>query len=426
MPIEPRIFLFVLAGLALWASVELERRLKHYPLSLPMLYVGLGWLLFALPLGLPVLDPVGEEAHAKAAEYLTEFIVIVSLVGAGIAIDRPLTWKGWRQVWSLLGITMPLTILVVGWLGWAWLGMAPATALLLAAALSPTDPVLARGVQVGPPGERARDDVRFNLTVEAGINDGLAFPFTYLALAAVGMAGVGGWLGEWAALDVLWRIPAGVAVGWAIGRFGGWYVFERSEETDEEGHANRRARTNEGLIVMGTLFTAYGLAEAIGGYGFLAVFAGAVRAKQFESRSNYHEIAHHFIDQVEKVVLVAMLLGFGGLLASGVLDALTWEGALLGLVILLVIRPLAGIAGMLRYPLPWAGRWAIAFLGIRGMGTLYYIAYGQNHADFAGIEAVWAVAAFTILGSIILHGASAEFIMRWLCRRGISGSGQPV
>ena len=417
---NPRILLFVLAGLGLWGAVALERPLRRLPISLPMLYVGLGWLVFTLPLGLPVLDPVGNEAHTVAAEYLTEFIVIVSLMGAGLAIDRPFSWAGWRQVWPLLGVTMPLSVLAVGLMGWGWLGLTPAAAILLAGAISPTDPVLARSVEVGPPGESERDDVRFDLTVEAGINDGLAFPFIYLAIAAVGATGLGAWTAEWIALDVVWRILAGVAIGVAVGRAGGWYVFERSDETGEKGHADDEGsgRTNEGLVVMGTLLAAYGLAEAAEGYGFLAVFAGAVTARQCQPSSDYHARTHQFVDQLEKVVLVGMLLGFGGLLASGVLAGLTMTAVLVGLAIVLVVRPLAGIAGMLGCDLPWAGRWAVAFLGVRGMGTLYYLSYGQNHADFEGTSVLWATASFVILVSIVVHGMAAEPIMRWLGRRG--------
>ena len=340
-------------------------------------------------------------------------------MAVGLSIDRPLAWPGWRQVWPLLGVTMPLSVLAVGLMGWGWLGLAPAAAVLLGAALSPTDPVLAQSVQVGPPGESGRDDVRFDLSVEAGINDGLAFPFTYLAIAAVGQTALGGWTVEWVALDVLWRIVAGVAVGYAIGRLGGWFVFERSAETGDDNHPDSASEdgTNEGLIVMGGLLAAYGLAEIVEGYGFLAVFVGAVTARQRERGSDYHQRTHHFVDQLEKVVLVGMLLGFGGLLASGVLSALTIPAALVGLAVVLVVRPLTGIIAMIGSDLPWAGRWAVAFLGIRGMGTIYYLSYGQTHADFGRTDVLWATASFAILTSIVVHGMTAEPIMRWLERR---------
>ena len=127
---DPRIIWMCLVGLVLVGAAVFERRLERLHVSMPMVYVGLGFAAFALPLGLPTIDPVGDPAHALATEYLTEFIVIISLMTAGVAIDRPATWKLWRQVWPLLGVTMPLTIAAVAVAGWGWLGLAPEHLLL--------------------------------------------------------------------------------------------------------------------------------------------------------------------------------------------------------------------------------------------------------------------------------------------------------
>ena len=414
---DPRIFFFILIGAGLMVSVALERKLaKHNWLSLPIIYVAVGYGVFSLPLDLPDLNPVNDWMDAAVLEYVTEFIVIVSLMAAGIAIDRPVSWKNWKQVWPLLAITMPLTIVFVGlWGIWA-MGLAPAAAILLGAALAPTDPVLARSVQVGPPGESKRHDVRFSLTTEAGLNDGLAFPFTYLAIAAVGMTGLGGWTLHWFALDVVWRIFAGCAVGYAIGRLGAWWVFERgADEEFEEGAKDRSLSeysTSEGLIVLGTLLLAYGAAEIVEGYGFLAVFVGAVTARQRENKSRYHKISHHFIDQIEKIVLVIVLFGFGGMLAAGVLDALTWQSAALALLLVFVFRPVSGLLAESLNGLPWRGKAAIAFLGIRGMGSIYYLAYGQNQGDFGQLDQLWAAVAFAIFVSVLVHGFTTVRFMR--------------
>ena len=415
--IDPRIFFFILLGVGLMVAVALERKLaQHRWLSLPIIYVAVGFAVFSLPIGLPDLNPVHDWLDAAVLEYVTEFIVIVSLMAAGIAIDRPVSWTNWKQVWPLLAITMPLTIVFVAlWGIWA-MGLAPAGAILLGAALAPTDPVLARSVQVGPPGESKRHDVRFSLTTEAGLNDGLAFPFTYLAIAAVGMAGLGGWTLQWFALDVVWRIVAGCAVGYAIGRLGAWWVFERgADEEFEEGAKDKSLSeysTSEGLIVLGTLLLAYGAAEIVEGYGFLAVFVGAVTARQRENKSRYHKISHHFIDQIEKIVLVIVLFGFGGMLAGGVLDALTWQSAALGLLLVFVFRPASGLLAESLNGLPWRGKAAIAFLGIRGMGSIYYLAYGQNHGDFEQLDQLWAAVAFAIFASILVHGFTTVRFMR--------------
>ena len=429
MELDPRIVMFVIFGVGLIAAVGLEKWLSARYLSLPILYVGLGWLAFALPLGLPDIDPTADAFDALTLEYVTEFIVIVSLMGAGIAIDRPVSWANWRQIWPLLVIAMPFTIAAVALVGWWGLGLAPASAILLGAALAPTDPVLARSVQVGPPGESQRHDVRFSLTVEAGLNDGLAFPFTYLAIAAVGMTALGGWTLQWFAFDFVWRILAGCVVGWAVGRAGAWYVFERKmdegyKEMDEDEERPDRESlplkysTSEGLVVLGTLLLAYGAAELVEGYGFLAVFVGAVTARQRENASRYHKISHHFIDQIEKIVLVAVLFAFGGMLASGVLDALTWPAAILALVLIFVIRPLGGLLAESLSGLPLPGKLAVAFLGIRGMGSIYYLAYGQNHAVFTELSLLWATASFAILASIVVHGVLSAPFIRMVEERG--------
>ena len=419
MEFDPRILMFVVFGAGLTLAVTLERWLARYWLSLPILYVAVGFAVWSLPLGLPHFNPTVDGFDAITLEYATEFIVIASLMAAGIAIDRPVSWANWRQIWPLLLIAMPLTIAAVALLGWWALGLAPASAILLGAALAPTDPVLARSVQVGPPGEDQRHDVRFSLTVEAGLNDGFAFPFTYLAIAAVGMTALGDWTLEWAALDLVWRIVAGCAVGYAVGRIGAWYVFEREadapiEDIDEASDKaeNPSYSTSEGLIVLGTLLLAYGLAELAEGYGFLAVFVGAVTARQRENRSRYHKISHHFIDQIEQIVLVAVLFGFGAMLASGVLSALTWPAALVGLALIFVIRPISGLLAEANCDLPMIGKLAVAFLGVRGMGSIYYLAYGQNNANFAQIDLLWLTVSFAILVSIIVHGVVSGPLIR--------------
>ena len=313
MELDPRILLFVLFGAGLTLAVTLERWLTRYWLSLPILYVAVGYAVWSLPLGLPHFNPAGDKFDAITLEYITEFIVIASLMAAGIAIDRPLSWGNWRQIWPLLVVAMPLTIAAVAFFGWWAVGLAPAGAILLGAAMAPTDPVLARSVQVGPPGADKRDDVRFGLTVEAGLNDGLAFPFTYLAIAAVGMTSLGWWTVEWAAIDLVWRIVAGTVMGYIVGRIGSWYVFEREadvplEKLEKLDTAEQpKFATSEGLIVLGTILLAYGLAEIVEGYGFLAVFVAAVIARQQEGKSRYHKISHHFVDQIEQIVLVAVL-----------------------------------------------------------------------------------------------------------------------
>jgi NhaP-type Na+/H+ or K+/H+ antiporter len=199
--------LLVIAGLAVLASAVLPRLLSDKPLSLPMVLLGLGFAAFALPFGLESPHPLEQ---GKLTERLTEFAVIIALMGAGLKLDRPPGWRTWMATWRLLAITMPLTIAAAAMLGWGLAGFVPAIAMLLGAAIAPTDPVLATEVQVGAPGEGyeegeagkhdpagAEVEVRFSLTSEAGLNDGLAFPFTYAAIAmAIAGPAPANWIGS--------------------------------------------------------------------------------------------------------------------------------------------------------------------------------------------------------------------------------------
>ena len=96
---EPRMFLFLLFGLGMMLAVALERFLSDRWLSLPIVYVLLGWGIFSLPLDLPNVNPAADGFDAATLEYVTEFIVLVSLMGAGLALDRPVSWRNWRQRW---------------------------------------------------------------------------------------------------------------------------------------------------------------------------------------------------------------------------------------------------------------------------------------------------------------------------------------
>ena len=403
---EPRILLFIIFGAAIGAVYWLEKKLEGTLLSVPMIYIAVGWLLFSLPLDLGWLNPAFDIEGTIAIEYLSELVVIVSLVSLGLSIDRAFSWNGWKQILPLLLVTMPLSIGFTAWIGsWA-MGLPLASAILLGACLSPTDPVLARAVQVGPPGDSDRDDVRFNLSVEAGLNDSLAFPFVYLAMALA--VEDGSWFGRWLAVDVVWKILAGTAIGFLVGRGGAWIAFHKSSKGQDNTSQNDIPEGAEGLLVVSSLLLAYGLGEIANGYGFLSVFIGAVTAKQYERKGELHKKTHSFIEQIERVILVIILIGFGCLLASGVLKSLTWSAVGMSVVFLLLIRPLTGLLALSKSGLPRKGKFAVAFLGIRGAGSFYYLAYGQHHAEFTFLPELWSAISFTVLLSIILHGLTAS------------------
>lgn len=404
------VVLVAVLGAVILVTAWLPLVLKKLPLSLPIACVVLGMLLALSPLSyIAAANPLENRA---ITERLTEFAVLVSLMGAGLKLDRPVSWRGWMVTWRLLAISMPLTIAGIALLSWGLVGLGLASAILLGAALAPTDPVLASDVQVGPPNSEEEDDVRFALTSEAGLNDGLSFPFVHLAIALALLHDPGApWLGEWLALAVVWKLAAGVAIGWLSGRLLGYLTFRVSRGA-------RLAKTQDGLVAIGITCLTYGLTELAHGYGFLAVFVAAVTLRSTERRHSYHEELHDFTEQVERLFMMVILVCFGAAIAEGtVFQAVTWPVVFLALAIVLILRPLAGMVGLAGSPHPLHEKAAIAFFGIRGLGSFYYLAYALGQAQFDHAETLWVTVSLVVLMSVILHGVAVTPAMHFIDRR---------
>ncbi|RYE57896.1 MAG: sodium:proton antiporter [Rhizobiaceae bacterium] len=396
-----------LIALVAWLPLALRR----LPLSLPIVCIAIGALLFQIPQ--LTLRPLPVD-YPEITERFSELIVIIALMGAGLKIDRVFSWRRWSVTWRLLGITMPLGILAITALSVFMLGLPFPIALLLAAALAPTDPVLAADVQVGPPKTGAEDEVRFGLTSEAGLNDGAAFPFVHLAvLLAVALPAGKPWLGEWLSYRVIWEIFGGIAGGWIIGKLFGWLTFHVPAKS-------KLAKTGDGLIAISAALVSYGLTEIIHVYGFLAVFVTALTFRHSHRQHDFHREMHAITEQVERLAMMALLILFGGALSSGLLSSVTWPDVAFAVVTLLVIRPLTGLAGLLGYRADRVEKLTIAFFGIRGVGSIYYLAYGLNHIDVSNPDRLWGIVGLVVLFSILLHGLTVTPIMRSLDRhRGV-------
>ncbi len=405
----PETYILILAGFGLLVALVawLPLALKRLPLSLPIVCIALGAAIFSFPQvtlrPLPILYP-------DITERFAEFVVIIALMGAGLKIDRVFHWRHWGVTWRLLAITMPLGILAIAALVWSTLGLPWAVALLLAASLAPTDPVLASDVQVGPPKTGDEDEVRFGLTSEAGLNDGLAFPFVHLAIILAASAGTEPWFAEWLGYRVIWEIGAGVAAGWVIGRVFGWLTFHVPAET-------KLVATGDGLIAIAATFVSYGLTEMIHGYGFLAVFVTALSFRHTHREHDFQRDMHDVTEQIERIAMMVLLLLFGGALVSGLLAPVSWSDVGVALVILLVIRPVTGLIGLAGLKADREERLTLAFFGIRGVGSIYYLAYGLNHVAIASAERLWGLVGLVVLFSILLHGLTVTPIMRSLDRQ---------
>lgn len=413
----------VLLGLGLLGATLLPRLLSDRPLSLPILLLALGWLATALPLGLEAPDPLAE---GDVAEHLTEIGVIVAIMGAGLKIDRRFGWHRWASTWRLLGITMVLTIAFAGLVGWAVAAFVPASAMLLGAVISPTDPVLASDVQVGAPAEGSEDEetevadptgpgeedeVRFALTSESGMNDGLVFPFTNMAIAmAVAGAHPGNWFATWLAMDVLFKIGVAGVVGFGVGLLLARFLVVMPADTP-------LAKSMVGLGALAATLLVYGLTEYAGGYGFIATFFAAVSIRQHDRWHEHHRHMHSFIEKAERLLTVLILLGLGAAIGGGLLQPLSTRLVVAALLIVFVVRPLSGVLGLVGFDrIPWRERLTISFFGVRGIGSLYYLAFALNEAEFPGAEELWALVGLVLAISIVVHGITAAPVTERLDR----------
>jgi NhaP-type Na+/H+ or K+/H+ antiporter len=216
-------------------------------------------------------------------------------------------------------------------------------------------------------------------------------------------------LTDWIAVTVVWKLLAGAGVGFLVGRAFAFLLFH-----------NARAggiRFGDGLVALAATLLAYTATELAHGYGFLAVFVCALTIRAGERDHDFHQEMHDFSDQIERLLMMLLLVLFGGALANGLLSALTWTDALIGLAVVFVVRPVAGLIALLGSRQPMRERLLLAFLGIRGVGSVYYIAWGLNHGDFGDSERLWAVVGFIILVSILVHGVTAAPLLERLARR---------
>jgi NhaP-type Na+/H+ or K+/H+ antiporter len=299
-------------------------------------------------------------------------------------------------------------------------------AILLGAMLAPTDPVLASDVQVQHAGDR--DRVRFCLTSEAALNDGAAFPFVMLGLGLLGLHALGPHGTTWLAVDVLWASFGGLAIGASIGALVGRLIL----------YLRIRHREAVGLdefLTLGVIALSYGLALLLHAYGFLAVFAAGYaiqRITVLSTESNHNaqvsgsdepetdpaKAPQHmasqvlgFNEQLERIGEVAVMLVVGALLSM-----VEWSWSKVGFVALLfvVVRPVSVAVGLFRTrtELTRRQRALIAWFGIRGLGSIYYLYFALKFPLPESIaKTLFDLTLIAVATSVVLHGISVTPLM---------------
>lgn len=414
------------------------------PISTAALYLGVGCLLG--PWGLNLVR-LGVGSNAPEFERITEMAVVLSLFVGGLRLRLPPEHSKWRPAYLLASLAMILTIGGIAVVGWSLFDLPPAIALLVGAMLAPTDPVLAGAVTVGH--SQDQDRLRFALSGEAGLNDGLAFPFVYLALTLAATAPAPHRIASWALQHVIWAIPAGLLIGYVLGR-----VIGRAAIAIRAHHRDTAAPTD--FLALALIALSYSVAQSVHALGFLAVFAAGVGLRGSERRTveesphpsmqgkpaEHHPPAEVLVsaDAVEEHelaqpavaagVLVAEVFTFGDII-EGLLEALlvvmvgvslatylTVDGVVLGLLVLFLIRPLSVYLSTVGSHISGLQRALIAWFGIRGIGSLYYLAFATPRlADESRTSALGSLVLSTVAVSVVAHGITAQSLMAWYEKR---------
>ncbi|WP_028535994.1 cation:proton antiporter [Paludibacterium yongneupense] len=410
--------------------------LQRLPLSTPMLYLAVGYALGPGGWGLLTPDPF---LYSHALEKAAEIAVLISLFAVGLKLGLPLRDRHWHLPLRLAVISMALSILLVAVAGTLGLGLPLGTAALLGAILAPTDPVLASDVQVLQASDR--DRLRFSLTGEGGLNDGVAFPFVMLGLGLIGQHELGAFGWRWLAIDVAWAICGGLFIGGAMGALvGRIVVYLRSRHQESVGY--------DEFLALGLIGLSYGLALFSHCYGFLAVFAAGLalqrvreqpgnkaapsdrqQASGFQNKQAQEAFATHsahasaymmkevlgFNERMERVAEVGIVLIVGAMLAY--ID-FPLRCTLFALFFLLLVRPLSVWGGLAGANISRDQRALISWFGIRGIGSIYYLLYSINHGLSPGPGKEIASLTLGIVAiSIVLHGISVTPLMNLYSRR---------
>jgi len=409
--------------------------LKRLPITAAIIYLAVGMVVGPSGLNLFHFNPLKE---SRLLEALTEVAVLISLFAAGVKMPVPFTFTRWRAPILLATVSMSVTVAMVAGFAWYVLELPLGAAVLLGAIVAPTDPVLATDVQIRHPGDR--DQLRFTLTCEAGLNDGSAFPFVMLGLGLLGLHKLGDAGLTWVWVDVLWAtlggIAIGVAAGVALARLG--WKLRRAPHQHE---------LLDDFLGLGLIGVVYGLTVMLHAWGFLAVFFAAVALRQTELKlaklaqggvdervSRQAEVTETttgpdpepiptvsqgaliFKEHLERLSELVLILLVGGTLF---LSSWSWEAVGLALFLFVVARPISVLVGLLGTRTTWRIRGLTSWFGVRGIGSLYYLMYAIQHGlpEPLALQ-LMQLTLIVVTLSIVLHGISVKPLMGRFWRRG--------
>jgi sodium/hydrogen antiporter len=424
---------FLLVGSLLLARGLTAPLLQRLPVTPAIVYLAVGLLVGPTVLNLFHFNPLKESA---LLEVLTEVVVLISLFSAGVKMPVPLSFARWRTPILLASVSMAVSVGLVAAFAYTLLGLPLGAGVLLGAILAPTDPVLATDVQTRHPGDR--DQLRFTLTCEAGMNDGSAFPFVMLGMGLLGLHGLGEFGLRWVLVDVLWATAAAIAIGVLSGAALAYLARKL------RGHPPRHKLMDD-FLGLGLIGVVYGVSVLVDAWGFLAVFFAAVALRQTELKlagidmnstvqenldppqtdriepeaenavtddapaPTVSEGSLVFKEHLERLSELVLILLIGGTLF---LDSWSWRAVGLALFLFVVARPASVLVGLLGTRTAWPIRGMVGWFGVRGIGSLYYLMYAIQHGlpeDLALDLIQLTLIAVTL--SILVHGTSVKPLM---------------
>jgi NhaP-type Na+/H+ or K+/H+ antiporter len=370
-------------------------------LSASVLSVGLG-------IGLAAADVVNVDATDQSIVELVELALILTLFSDGMFVERELLRRHWSPVARALAIAMPITLALLALAAKALFpGLSWAEAFLLAAVLSPTDPVVTSAVVTS---RLVPSAVRHTLNLESGLNDGLALPFVLFFLV---LAGPGGDPGGEAAKLVGEALVGGV-VGFGLGALGG-----RFHHHLPGGGLTARY---EGIYSVGFALIAFGLSDLTIGNGLIAAFVCgiAMAATEREVPQGFAE----FAENASTIFQVLTFFVFGALIVATGFDHSVPPLAIFVVFALLIARPVAVQISFMRTGLPRAEKAFMAWFGPKGVASMLFALFVLKSNVGQG-DLIFDVAAITIICSIVAHGLTDTLGAQWVARRtGFSPSSQ--